>query len=50
MNVETANDDLLQNIIQEHDSHDLERPISDDEIISSVKSMHANRSPGPERC
>ena len=48
MNVETANDDLLQNITQEHDSHDLERPISDDEIISSVKSMHANRSPGPD--
>ena len=48
MNVETVNDALLQDITQEHDSQVLERPISDDEIISSIKLIHANRTPGPD--
>ena len=42
------NDDLLQNIIQENDITDLEGPITNDEIISSIRNIHSNRSPGPD--
>ena len=48
MDVVTENDTLLQNITLVHDSNDLERPISNEEIISSIKSIHMNRSPGPD--
>ena len=48
MDVVTENNTLLQNITQVHDGNDLERPISNEEIISSIKSIHMNRSPGPD--
>ena len=47
MEVTTENKNLLQNIVQENDSNDLERPITNEEISSSIKSIHSNRSPGP---
>ena len=42
------NDTLLQNITQENDCNDLDRPISRDEIVSCIKSMNTNKSPGPD--
>ena len=45
MEVTTENENLLQNIVQENDSNDLERPITNEEISSSIKSIHSNRSP-----
>ena len=44
MDVVTENDTLLQNITQVHDSNDLERPISNEEIISSIKSIHMQQA------
>ena len=38
----------LRNITQDHESEDLDIPISDQEIINSTKSIHTNRSPGPD--
>ena len=48
MEVGSENEHLLQNITQDHDCNDLDRPISNTEIISSIKSIHSNRSPGPD--
>ena len=39
---------VLQNITQNNDSADLDRQITNDEITASVKSIHSNRSPGPD--
>ena len=39
---------VLQNITQNNDCIELDRQITDDEIISSLKSIHSNRSPGPD--
>ena len=36
MEVATENENLLQNIVQENDSNDLERPITNEEISSSI--------------
>ena len=47
-NVENENDTLLQEIVQNHDASDLDSPITDDEIISSIKSMNPGKSPGPD--
>ena len=41
-------EDVLRNITQDHESEDLDIPISDQEIINSTKSIHTNRSPGPD--
>ena len=46
--VTTEHDDLLQNITQENDVTDLERPITTEEIILSIKNIHSNKSPGPD--
>ena len=43
-----AEDTLLQEIVQNHDASDLDSPITDDEIISSIKSMNPGKSPGPD--
>ena len=48
MEATTQNDDLLQNIIQNNDNIDLEGPITNEEIILSIKHIHANKSPGPD--
>ena len=48
MEVTSENRNLLQNIVQENDSNDLERLITNEEISSSIKSIHSNRSPGPD--
>ena len=37
---------MLLNIIQNNDSSDLDRQLTDDEIIASMKSIHSNRSSG----
>ena len=47
-NAESENDTLLQEIVQNHDASDLDSPITDDEIISSIKSMNPGKSPGPD--
>ena len=47
-NVENENDTLLQEIVQNHEASDLYSPITDDEIISSIKSMNSGKSPGPD--
>ena len=39
---------VLQNITQNNDCIELDRQITDDEIISSLKSINSNRSPGPD--
>ena len=39
---------VLTNIVQNHECEDLETPITEQEIINSTKSIHANRSPGPD--
>ena len=46
-NAESKNDTLLQEIVQNHDASDLDSPMTDDEIISSIKSMNG-KSPGPD--
>ena len=38
----------LQNITQNNVSTDLDRQITNEEIIASVKSIHSNRSLGPD--
>ena len=43
MDVDFENEHLLQNITQDHDCNDLDRPISNAEIISSIKSINSNR-------
>lgn len=43
----TEDDILLENITQEHDCNDLDRHISN-KITARIKSMHANRSKGPD--
>ena len=48
MEVATENGTLLQNITHANENRDLKRPISNHEIISSAKPMHANLSPGPD--
>ena len=48
MDVDIENEHLLQNITQDHDCNDLDRPISNAEILSSIKSINSNRSPGPD--
>ena len=48
MEAATQNDDLLQSIIQNNDTIDLEGPITNEEIISSIKHIQANKSPGPD--
>ena len=48
MEVGSESEHLLQNITQDHDCNDLDRLISNTEIISSIKSIHSNRSPGPD--
>ena len=47
MEVTNENENLLQNILQENGSNDL-KPITNEEIISSITSVHSNRSPGPD--
>ena len=39
---------VSQNITQNNDCIEHDRQITDDEIISSLKSIHSNRSPGPD--
>ena len=39
---------VLQNITQNNDSTNLDRQITNDVITASVKSIHSNRSPGPD--
>ena len=46
--VRTENETLLQNIGHEYDSNGLERPISNEKIISSINPIHSDRSPGPD--
>ena len=47
-NAESKNDTLLQEIVQNHNASDLDSPITDDEIISSIKSMNPGNLPGPD--
>ena len=44
MEVGSENEHLLQNITKDHDCNYLDRPISNTEIISSIKPIHSNRS------
>ena len=48
MEITTENDGLLQNITQENDITNLEGQITNEEIISSIKNIHSNKSPGPD--
>ena len=50
MDVDFEIEHILQNITQDHDCNELDRPISNEEIISNViiKSINSNRSPGPD--
>ncbi|MCG8044707.1 MAG: endonuclease/exonuclease/phosphatase family protein [Candidatus Thiodiazotropha taylori] len=48
MEVRTENDTLLQNITNQYDTNELNRQISNEEIILSIKLLHSNRSPGPD--
>ena len=43
---ENNGENVLNHIVQEHDSNDLDEPISNDEIIRSINNLKANRSPG----
>ena len=45
---ENQHENVLRNIVQNHECEDLETPITEQEIINSTKSIHANRSPGPD--
>ena len=47
-NIESHSDNVLQNIVQNHDSNVLDAPITEQEIILSIKNIHVNRSPGPD--
>ena len=47
-NAESKNDTLLQEIVQNRDASDLDSPITDEEIIRSIKSMNPGKSPGPD--
>ena len=48
INVPDVHEQVLNNITQNNDCGYLDRQITDDEIIASVKSIHSNRSPGPD--
>ena len=45
---ENQHENVLRNIVQNHQCEDLETPITEQEIINSTKSIHANCSPGPD--
>ena len=45
---ENNGENVLNHIVQEHDSNDLDEPISNDEIIRTINNLKANRSPGPD--
>ena len=46
--VPDAHEQVLYNITQNNDCIDLDRQITDDEVIASIKSIHSNLSPGPD--
>ena len=48
INVPDVHEQVLNNITQNNDCGYLDRQITDDEIIASVKSIHSSRSPGPD--
>ena len=47
-NAESENDTLLQEIFPNHDASDQDSPITDEKIISRIKSMNPGKSPGPD--
>ena len=48
LNIESHSDNVLQNIVQNHDSNVLDAPITEQEIILSITNIHVNRPPGPD--
>ena len=44
--VEIEKENILENIVQENNNSDLEDRIKNGEIISSINSIHSNKSPG----
>ena len=48
INVPDVHEQVLNNITQNNDCGDLDRQISDDKIIASIKFIHSNRSSGPD--
>ena len=49
IDVSGVHEQVLHNITQNNDCIDLDRRITDDEMITSIKSIHSNHSPGPDR-
>ena len=39
---------FLNSVVQRHDCPELNRPITDQEIVSSIKSLNINKAPGPD--
>ena len=45
---EILDSSFLNNVVQRHDCPEVNRPITDQEIVSSIKSLNINKAPGPD--